>query len=55
MVGASTRRYVEDPSIYQSHGHSAIVDPMGKFVAKADEKEAILYHEINNDYIKEVR
>ncbi|KRX06562.1 Carbon-nitrogen hydrolase [Pseudocohnilembus persalinus] len=55
VVGASTRRYVEDPSVYQAYGHSQIVDPFGKVVVETDEKEAIIYHDIDLDYVKQVR
>lgn len=51
VIGASTRRYIEDPSIYQAYGHSTIIDPMGKVVEKLDEKEGIIYHEISNEMV----
>eukprot|EP01129_Flabellula_baltica_P009107 TRINITY_DN3663_c0_g1_i2.p1 TRINITY_DN3663_c0_g1~~TRINITY_DN3663_c0_g1_i2.p1 ORF type:complete len:214 (-),score=57.82 TRINITY_DN3663_c0_g1_i2:89-730(-) len=40
---------------YQSWGHSAVVDPWGTVIAGADEKETILYADINLDRIKSVR
>lgn len=40
---------------YVAYGNSCIVDPWGKFIAHADEKECILYGEIDLDNVESVR
>lgn len=54
-IGASVARFIEDPSMYQSWGHSMIVDPIGKIKKSCEQEPAILYEEIDLDYIDEVR
>ncbi|OPJ56349.1 carbon-nitrogen hydrolase family protein [Alkalithermobacter paradoxus] len=46
------RNYDEKYVIY---GHSKVSDPLGNIVDSLDEKEGILYSEINLDYISKVR
>lgn len=41
--------------VYQSYGNSCIVSPWGDFVAHADEKESIIYGNIDLDHVKAVR
>lgn len=40
---------------YIAWGHSTVVNPWGEVIAKADEKETILYSDIDLDYLEEVR
>ena len=40
---------------YVAYGNSCIVNPWGEFTAHADEKETIVYGDIDLDYIKAVR
>jgi len=40
---------------YVSWGHSSVVNPWGEVIAKADEKDQIVYADIDLDYIREVR
>lgn len=40
---------------YIAWGHSTIVNPWGEVIAKADEKETIVYSEIDIDFLEEVR
>jgi len=53
IVGASSARNTE--ASYVSYGNSAIVDPWGRIIAQADEKETILYGEIDLQTIKKTR
>lgn len=41
--------------VYQAYGSSCIATPWGDFLAKADEKETIVYGEIDLDYVESVR
>ena len=54
-MGCSTATYTEDRSIYQSWGHSTIVDPMGKILATCGQEEAIIYADIDLQYLEDVR
>ncbi len=40
---------------YQAYGGSCIVDPWGRFIAHADEKECIIYGDIDVDYVESIR
>ncbi|SHK07981.1 carbon-nitrogen hydrolase family protein [Tepidibacter formicigenes] len=40
---------------YLAYGHSIICDPFGKILGELDEKEGILYSEIDLDYLEKVR
>lgn len=40
---------------YVAYGNSCISDPWGNFVAHADEKECILYGDIDFDYVEDIR
>ncbi|BEJ18087.1 hypothetical protein CspHIS471_0703640 [Cutaneotrichosporon sp. HIS471] len=40
---------------YQAYGHSSIVDPLGNVLAEADEKEAIVYADIDTDLLATTR
>ncbi|CAK9303484.1 unnamed protein product [Gordionus sp. m RMFG-2023] len=44
-----------NPAGHTTFGHSLVTDPWGKVIAKTDEKESILYSEIDMDYLEEVR
>lgn len=52
-IGASSARNYN--ASYISYGNSMVVDPWGDILAKADEKENIIYAEINLEYIAKVR
>lgn len=53
LAGASTAR--NENASYQAYGHSMILDPWGKILASADEKEGILLTDIDLDYLEKVR
>jgi predicted amidohydrolase len=53
IVGASSAR--DTDASYVSYGNSAIVDPWGRIIAQADEKETILYGDIDLQIIKKTR
>jgi len=55
VAGCSTSKYSEDPSIYQSWGHSTIVDPMSKVLSTCEHEETILYSDIDLQYLEDVR
>ena len=55
IVGSCAARFKEDPSIYQAWGHSTIVDPFGKVVASLQEDHGVIYHDIDLDYVQQVR
>lgn len=40
---------------YHAYGHSCIVNPWGKIIKEADEKECILYGELDLDMVQKVR
>ena len=41
--------------VYQAYGSSCIATPWGEFQAKADEKETIVYGDIDLDYVDSIR
>lgn len=45
----------DENSSYIAWGHSTIVNPWGQVISKADEKETIIYSDIDLDYLDEVR
>ncbi|CAG0895937.1 unnamed protein product [Darwinula stevensoni] len=45
----------DEKATYVAYGHSLAVDPWGKILASTQEKEDILYADINVDYLEEVR
>lgn len=45
----------DDNGIFKAYGNSCIVDPWGKFLSHADEKECIIYGDVDLNYIDEVR
>lgn len=53
IVGASAARY--EGFRYLSWGHSAVADPYGDIIAQCDEKEQILYSDIDLNRVDEVR
>ncbi len=52
-VGASAARY--EGFSYECWGHSSVVDPFGMVIATCDEKEQILYSEIDLNRVDSVR
>lgn len=40
---------------YQAYGGSCIADPWGKFIAHADEKECIVYGDVDIDHVESIR
>ncbi|MEG0662965.1 MAG: nitrilase-related carbon-nitrogen hydrolase, partial [Anaerovoracaceae bacterium] len=40
---------------YVAYGHSMIVSPWGEVLMEADEKEDIIYSEIDTDYVDSIR
>ena len=53
MVGASSARDVN--SSYVSYANSRIIDPWGSIIARTDEKESIIYADIDGSKIESVR
>jgi omega-amidase len=53
FLAASPAR--DELSGYVSFGHSIIVDPWGEIIAEADEKECILYGNLELDFIEKIR
>lgn len=53
-VVATSPSQVENP-FYTAWGHSMIVNPWGEILAKANEKEEILYANLNSESLKSVR
>jgi len=45
----------DEEGVYVAYGHSSVADPWGRITAAADEKEAIVYADIDTDYVDEVR
>lgn len=45
---------VED-GIFKAYGNSCIADPWSNFIAHADEKECVLYGDIDLDYVDKIR
>ena len=45
----------DEEGIYVAYGNSCIVSPWGDFIAHADEKECILYADIDFDYEDSIR
>jgi len=46
-VGCMPARYTKDTTIYQSWGHSSVVDPMGKVLVTCEEEATIIYADID--------
>ena len=53
FIAASSARNLK--ASYHSYGHSAIIDPWGTIINKADEKEGIISGKIDPEKIKKVR
>lgn len=53
VVGAAPAR--NENASYVSYGNSAVVDPWGKIIARADEKETIIYADIDLQIIAKIR
>lgn len=53
FVGAAAARY--EGFHYECWGHSMVVDPFGDVIARTDEKEGILYADIDLNRVDEVR
>ena len=45
----------DDSGPYQAYGHSCIIDPWGRVIDEADEKEQIIYGDIALEYVESVR
>eukprot|EP00112_Aurelia_sp_Birch-Aquarium-sp1_P016652 Seg3796.1 transcript_id=Seg3796.1/GoldUCD/mRNA.D3Y31 product="Omega-amidase NIT2" protein_id=Seg3796.1/GoldUCD/D3Y31 len=45
----------DESSTYVAWGHSTVIDPWGKIVAKADEKEDIIYATIDAERVESIR
>lgn len=45
----------DEDGVYVAYGNSCIADPWGRFTAHADEKECIIYGDIDTDYVDAVR
>ena len=55
VIGCSTPRFKEDPSVLQSYGHSMIVDPYGKILAQTGDDPDIIYADIDLKMVEEAR
>lgn len=45
----------DEDGVYVAYGNSCIVNPWGEFEAHADEKECIIYADIDLDYVESIR
>lgn len=54
VIGCSPARDISD-GVYHSYGHSMIINPWGEILSSCDEKENIVYSDIDLSVIKEVR
>lgn len=55
LAACGCARNVEDQSVLQGWGHSSVVSPWGQTLVETDEKEIILYQEIDLEIVKEAR
>lgn len=53
MAAVSPAR--DDSASYHAYGHSTLSDPAGKVIGTTEEKEAIVYGEVDLDYLDECR
>lgn len=53
FVAASPCRNLE--ASYHAYGHSCIVSPWGEIISEIDEKEGIIYGEVDLDLVKKIR
>lgn len=44
-----------EEGVYVAYGNSCIATPWGEFVAHADEKEAVIYADVDFDYVDSIR
>ncbi len=51
---ANAPAQVED-GIFKAYGNSCIADPWSQFIAHADEKECVVYGDIDPDYVDKIR
>ena len=54
-IGCATSRFRDDPTMYQSWGHSLCSDPMGKLIASTEEDPAIIYADVDFASVDEIR
>ena len=45
----------DENGIFKAYGHSCIIDPWAQFVAKADDRECIIYGDIDLDKVSSIR
>ena len=45
----------DDKGIFKAYGYSCIVNPWAEIISQADEKETIVYGDIDFDYVEDVR
>lgn len=45
----------DEEGVYVAYGNSCVVNPWGEFEAHADEKECIVYADIDLDYVESIR
>lgn len=53
MAGCAPAR--DEKASYVAWGHSIVVDPFGKILSELDEKEGILYYDLNLDQVEDFR
>ena len=53
FAAVSPARDLDGP--YQAYGGSCIVNPWGEFCGKTDSREAVVYSDIDLDYVEEIR
>ncbi|MCX7745741.1 MAG: carbon-nitrogen hydrolase family protein [Clostridia bacterium] len=53
IAAASAAR--NDQASYIAYGHSMIVDPWGNIISRADEKECIIYADVNRTEVSRIR
>ncbi|EGR32808.1 nitrilase member 2, putative [Ichthyophthirius multifiliis] len=55
VIGSCTARFTQDSSVYWAWGHSRLVDPFGQVKVSCEYEEAILYHDVDLDYLDQIR
>jgi omega-amidase len=55
VASCGSTPWVEEPKVFQSHGHSSVTDPFGRVIATSAKDPTIVYADINPAYVDEVR
>ena len=55
LIACASATNIEEPTLFQSWGHSGVVSPWGKTIADSAAEETIIYADIDLQQVKEVR